>query len=127
MDPVTIDATQSTFRINFDFDSGIFEIQGRSTAENPVAKYHPLYTHIEEYCKNPAPNTEINIEVDYINSSSSRYLLSILRKLEIIKNTGKGKVAINWYYEEDDEVILGLGKDFQSIIDLNFNLIEMSD
>ena len=36
-------------------------------------------------------------------------------------------VEINWYYEEDDEDMFEAGEDYQSIINLNFKMIEIED
>ena len=122
-----IDGTTKTFEINFDPDIAILEIKGRSTSENPKLNYQVLLDTLEEYVRNPVPRTIVNLEIEYINSSSSRYMLTIFRLLEDIHKAKKSQVDINWYYEEDDEVIISLGKDFKGIIEVPINLIEIVD
>ena len=39
------------------------------------------------------------------------------------ENKSGNEVAINWYYEEDDEDMLEAGEDYDAIIDLPFKLI----
>jgi hypothetical protein len=43
-----------------------------------------------------------------------------------LKKDGKA-IAVNWYYEEDDIDMMETGEDFQDLIDLDFNLVELSE
>ena len=68
----------------------------------------------------------MNIQLEYFNTSSSKCILDIFKKLELIYKKGS-KVQINWYYEEDDEDMFEAGEDYQSIINIPFSMIEMED
>jgi hypothetical protein len=50
----------------------------------------------------------------------------VFKKLEAIYKN-KNDVKINWYYEEDDEDMLEAGEDYESIIRVPFNMIEIVD
>ncbi len=62
--------------------------------------------------------------LEYFNTSSSKCILDVFKKLEAI-HKGKNEVIINWYYEEDDEDMLEAGEDYESIIRVPFKMIEI--
>ncbi len=125
MEPITIAGTPKTPTVSFE-PSGKVEIKGRSIPENSIAFYKPLVDWLEEYMQNPATKTEVNIQLEYFNTSSSKCILDVFKKLEAIYKSGND-VAISWYYEEDDEDMLEAGEDYQSIIKIPFKMIEIEE
>ena len=71
-----------------------------------------------------AQNT--NIQLEYFNTSSSKCILDVFKKLEAI-NKGGSAVVINWYYEEDDEDMLEAGEDYQAIISVPFKMVQIEE
>ena len=126
MDQITIEGTPKTPTVNFDATSGKVEIKGRSIPENSIEFYKPLVDWLEEYGKIPKELTEVNIQLEYFNTSSSKCILDVFKKLEVISKSGN-EVIINWYYEEDDEDMLEAGEDYQSIIRIPFKMIEIEE
>ena len=61
--------------------NGNLKISGRSIHENPEVFYEPIIEWVEEYLKHPAPKTVIDISIEYFNSSSAKYVLSMLQTL----------------------------------------------
>ncbi len=86
MKRIFIEGTRQTPYIEFDLN-GHFKIKGRSIHENPSAFFDPLIVWVKEYIKKPQETTLLNIELEYFNSSSSRYILLILQHLTEIKKT----------------------------------------
>jgi hypothetical protein len=78
---------------------------------------------IEQYARDAKPKTIINIQLEYFNTSSSKCLLDLFKKLEAINN----EIVINWYYEEDDEDMLEAGEDYDAIINIPFRMIEIDE
>jgi sugar-specific transcriptional regulator TrmB len=115
---VLIDKTVDSPYINFSED-GIIDIEGRSISEDVFSFWQPLLEWITEYCKKPAENTNVLINLEYTNSSSNKYINEILRRLEECFLNGN-KVQITWKYEEDDESILQLGTDLEAMTKLPF-------
>ena len=95
------------------------ELSGRSIPENSIAFYQPLMDWVEAHCGNVEDQLEINIRVEYFNTSSSKCLMDLLKRVEA---TGCA-ARVNWYYEDDDEDMLEAGEDYDAIIDLPFRLI----
>lgn len=126
MDPISIEGTPKTPMVNFDANTGKVEIKGRSIPENSIEFYKPLVDWLEEYGKTPKGLTEVNVQLEYFNTSSSKCILDVFKKLEAIAKSGN-EVIINWYYEEDDEDMLEAGEDYQSIIRIPFKMIEIEE
>lgn len=123
MKELVIEKTVKTPYVNFDPQSGILKIIGRSIPENPEEFYNKLFDWVNEYFKKPQEETLVNIQLEYINSGSSKFILEFFQLFQDSKSKGIN-CKINWYYEEDDEAVLELGKHYQSIIDVPFKLVE---
>ncbi len=126
MESLIIEGSPKTPTVNFDSSKGLVEIKGRSIPENSIEFYKPLVEWLESYGKSPIAQTKVNIQLEYFNTSSSKCILDVFKKLESI-HKAKNDVVINWYYEEDDEDMLEAGEDYQSIIKVPFNMVEIVD
>ena len=126
MELVNIEGTPKTPTISLNSDTGTIEIKGRSIPENSIEFYKPIVDWLDEYAKGPKEKTVVSIQLEYFNTSSSKCILDVFKKLEGIKK-GKNDVVINWYYEEDDEDMLEAGEDYESIIKIPFKMIEIVD
>ena len=104
--------------------SGELLLKGRSIPENSIEFYKPLIEWIESYSESPNSSTVLNVQLEYFNTSSSKCILDVFKKLESV--TGS-EVSIKWYYEEDDEDMLEAGEDYEAIIDLPFEMIEVEE
>jgi hypothetical protein len=102
------------------------ELKGRSIPENSIEFYKPVVDALEDYSKDPNESTKVNIQLEYFNTSSSKCILDLFKKLESIHSSGK-EVIINWYYEEDDEDMLEAGEDYEAIIKVPFKMIEVEE
>jgi hypothetical protein len=126
MEPLLIEGTPKTPSIRFESEQGLIEIKGRSIPENSIEFYKPLVDWLEKYGEGPSSLTKVNIQLEYFNTSSSKCILDVFKKLESI-HKAKHEVIINWYYEEDDEDMLEAGEDYESIIRVPFKMIEIVD
>lgn len=123
MKKLEIEKTSNTPYVVFDPETGILKIEGRSIPENPGEFFDKLINWIKHYYETPARHTQMDLNLEYVNSGSSKYLLGIFRLIKKKHDEGK-KSTINWYYEEDDEAILSLGEHYRSTVKMPFNLIE---
>ncbi|MFP4365552.1 MAG: DUF1987 domain-containing protein [Bacteroidota bacterium] len=126
MESINIEGTPKTPSIRFDAKEGIIEMRGRSIPENSTEFFKPLVDWLDQYASDPASKTIVNFHLEYFNTSSSKCILDIFKKLEMV-HKGKNEVFVNWYYEEDDEDMLEAGEDYESIIRIPFKLIEIDD
>jgi len=126
METLTINGTLKTPEILLNAEKGMLEFKGRSIPENSTEFYKPVFDWINEYSKKPKSTTSVKMHLEYFNTSSSKRILDIFKKLEKIKKAGN-EVSINWYYDEDDEDMLEAGEDYESIIKIPFKMIEVID
>ena len=122
MDAIYIEPTPKTPEINFNAEKGLISMKGRSIPEHTVEFYKPLHNWIDEYGQNPSSNTIIEIFIEYYNTSSSKSILDLLKRLEAIHTSGND-VLLKWFYEEDDESLMESGEEFKSMVDIPFELI----
>jgi hypothetical protein len=92
-------------------DSNKLELVGRSIPENPELIFRRLDDWITlHFEKNNG--LDVYIQLEYINSGSSKYLYEILKRLTGYARSGK-QVNLKWLYEEDDEAMLELGEHYR--------------
>lgn len=126
MELINIEGTPKTPTITMNPETGVVGIKGRSIPENSIEFYKPIVDWLEEYTKLPQPKTVVNVQLEYFNTSSSKCILDVFKKFEILKKDNN-EVVINWYYEEDDEDMLEAGEDYESIIKVPFKMIQIVD
>ncbi|MBI5218902.1 MAG: DUF1987 domain-containing protein [Bacteroidia bacterium] len=126
MEPLSIEGTLRTPTVKFNYLAGKIEIKGRSIMDNAIGFYKPLYTWLEKYQANPQKHTEVNFQLEYFNTASSKCLVDIFKSLMAIYSA-RNQVVINWYYTEDDDDMADVGEDFQAIVNIPFNIIKIQD
>ncbi|MDX1904493.1 MAG: DUF1987 domain-containing protein [Thermonemataceae bacterium] len=125
MENLIIEPTNKTPRVNFNAISGKMELSGRSIPENAFQFYDELSRWLDDYSKTPAKETVFNFKLEYFNTSSSMYVLGILKKLERMHLEGK-KITICWYYDIEDEDMLQTGEDLKQIVkEVPMQMMEM--
>lgn len=107
-------------------EDGVLIISGRCIPENAITFFEPLFKFIADYSKKPYPLTEVNVMLEYANSSTNRSLMTAFTLFEKIFENGNN-VTINWYYETGDDLMLDLGTDFKSLLRIPFSLIEKEE
>jgi hypothetical protein len=123
---ISIAATDSTPALEFDMQQGTLSLTGKSIPQDPTLFYGPLLKQLDEYIANPAAETTVNINLQYFNTPSAKYLQDIFQKLEVLTENSKS-VFVNWHYETDDTDMLQAGKDYQGIIKLSFSFKEIKE
>lgn len=123
MEKLEIQRRANTPSVIFNSQTGVMKIEGRSIPENPGEFYDELIDWLKKYFSEDHPDTTLEMNLEYVNSGSSKYLLGLFRVIKEEVKKGK-KITINWYYEEDDEAIQSLGEHYKSSLKIPFNMIE---
>jgi hypothetical protein len=126
MNTLHLEGTSKTPSIIFSVEKGLFEISGKSIPENSIEFYQPIYDWLDQYSQQPNKSTSVRIQLEYFNTSSSKCLLDVFRKLEALQKTGKSEVTIIWLYEEEDEDMMEAGDDYQTIVNIPFQLTKVT-
>ena len=124
MEPINIPGTLKTPAIKADPQSGVIEIKGRSNPENSVLFYKPLFDWLIDYTKEPVANTTVKVQLEHFNTSSSKCILEVFKKLEVLKKSDK-EVVVNWYYEKNDEDILEAGENYEAMTTIPFQMMPL--
>ena len=122
MDTLLIEGTAKTPFVKFGRQGEEFEISGKSIPEDTIEFYKPVFDWLDRYAIEPAKSTGIKIQLEYFNTSSSKCLLDIFKKLEALQKSGRSEVTVQWMYEEEDEDMQEAGEDYQAIVDIPFQL-----
>ena len=122
METISLESTRKTPMVLLD-PSGKIRIGGRSIPEDASKFFDGILNWVLEYVNTPKELTTIDIELEYFNSGSAKFVMQILRELSELVHHGK-ELKINWFYEEGDDDILERGEYYASILDLEINFIE---
>lgn len=125
MQDIRIEGSPKTPAVKFEAN-GHLEISGRSIPENSIEFYDSILSWLDEYSGSPKEVTTMDVKLEYFNTSSSKCILDVFKKLEAMKKNGS-EVVVNWFYEADDEDMLEAGEDYDAIIDLPFTMKEVAE
>lgn len=123
-DIIVIEPTESTPSVKFDRKGGSLTLKGNSMPEDPIKFYLLILELLDDYIKQPAAQTTLNIHFKYINTMSTKCLYDLLKKTEALLRT-RHKVTVNWYYQEEDDDIMEKGMDYKELINLPFNIVQV--
>lgn len=126
MNPFSIGKTHNTPAVSFDPEKKVFELSGKSIPEDPQAFYNSVLDWVDQYTANPLDKLTVNIRLDYFNTSSSKIIFTIFKKFESMPKAAD-KIEINWYYEEGDYDLLESGEDYEALLKIPFNVIEVPE
>lgn len=123
MEKLIIQGEKKTPYISLDPGSRQLKFEGRSIPEDTISFYEPILKWIEQYVEEAREGTtDLHVNLEYFNTSTSRYLFGIFKKLEAYHNKGN-PVLIHWYYEKDDFEMLESGEDYASILKIPFKMV----
>ncbi len=126
VDKFVVEASAKTPTVNLDADTGVLLFQGRSIPENTLDFYSPIYNWIDDYCQSPNEETILQMRLEYFNTSSSKCFMELFKKFELISKKGR-KVSVEWFFEVNNHDMEEAGADYQAIIELPFNIIEVEE
>ena len=126
MEAFVREKTKSTPGITMDPQQHHLEIKGESYPENSANFYSPMLEWLDNYLQqlNDTP-VQVDIELIYFNSSSSKVFMNFFDMLEDAAQRGV-PVAVNWMYHEDNDTALECGEEFQEdMAHVTFHLVPL--
>jgi len=121
MDSLFIKPTADTPKVTFE-SSGELTMEGRSLPENPNVFYDPLLNWANA-CT--LPNIVFNLRLEYFNTASSKLIFSLLKGF--IDNSFVKEIRVKWHYEIGDLDSLEMGQQYQSLLKIPFEYIEVAE
>jgi len=83
---LVIEKTSKTPKIELKYSSGEISLAGRSLPENATRTYEPVLAWVSNYVIQPQPVTNLRLNVEYFNTSSSLWISKIVKTLTRINN-----------------------------------------
>jgi len=122
MENLEIAGTPKTPTILLNGEDGTMLLEGRSNPENARDFFQPVMDWLEEYLKHPAERTDLKINLELFNTSSSKYLMEILRKIRFLADN-EHPFNVTWLYEEDDLEMLDTAEAYEMMTGLRFEKV----
>lgn len=122
MKNINLEPTTSTPAVRFSSDGRLL-MEGRSLPEDVNRFYNPLIAWVKVLTTEVV---KIDLNLEYLNSASSKKVLELLRVLD--NNEAIKELIVNWHYEADDEDALESGQIFEDfLIKAEFRYHEYSE
>ena len=132
MKKLYISPTKTTPEILLSPEENIFYIRGISSPEDVRAMYYPVIEWIkifideilkgEKNSYSPDFPLKFQINLDYFNSSSAKFLFDIFSDLKRLISSDV-PIIVEWFYSEGDIDLKDAGKEIASLAGLEFSYI----
>lgn len=125
MNHYKVSASSEFPEVNLNHENGKLSISGKSYMEDAISFYEPILAWLKAYNNQPASKTEFTFALEYMNTSSSKYILDIFDLLNQIHIKGH-IVEVIWQYYKEDEDMEDQGRQYAELFNLPFRF-EMKD
>jgi hypothetical protein len=127
MRKLIVDQTTNSPRVIFDPDKNRYEISGESRPPDVAGFYSEILSWIDDYSHHLLKSKEdepvfFNLDFEYFNSSSAKYILDLCKKIAEVRTGGKN-INVKWHYEDDDTDMLEVGKEMSKMARFPFEYV----
>ena len=122
MNDFSLPGSQSTPAIQSDWAAGSISMQGDSYPENSFELFHPVFDWIERFLAEAERPLSLELRLLYLNTSSIKAMMEIFDLLEGAHQQGKS-VAVNWYYDRQNERVVELAEEFKEDCTFPFSIL----
>jgi hypothetical protein len=125
MRKVIIERTAYSPGVILDPENNQYEISGESRPPNALAFYEEILSWADEFSDwltgSPQVSNavQINLDFDYFNSSSAKYLLDFCKKMTRLQMK-VNNITIRWYYDAEDTDMLEVGQEMSKLARIPF-------
>ncbi|MFQ6538133.1 MULTISPECIES: biofilm regulation phosphoprotein SiaC [Aphanothece] len=95
---LSFEATRSTPEVYCDWNKGHIRMAGESYPENPYEMFDSIISWVEHYLQHANRPLVVELELNYLNTSSVRAMIEILDLLQDAHDHGKS-AAVRWIYD----------------------------
>ncbi len=126
MEPINIQKTFSTPLVKFVPEENKLLIEGRMIPEDATAVFTPISSWVNSYFEEGNSTLNVVFRLYYYNTSSSKRIVNLLRKMDEYYANGK-KINVRWEYEEGDDDCMRDGQDFQGLVKVPVEVVETKE
>lgn len=119
-----IEKTKSTPYVYLSQTENTLIIEGESFPENSAKFYAPVLDWLKEFVAQlEVEKVELEFEIVYFNSSTSKVFMTIFDLLEAAVENGKN-ISVTWRCDEQNETAIECGEEFKEDLDsLPFDIV----
>ena len=120
MSTLHIDPTNTSPLIDYNKETGILEISGKSLPTNAIEFYEPVFEWANSFFNSAdiPTNFSLKFNLDYYNTASSKQIAKLFTIME--NSLASTIVTVNWCYDEEDIDMLEAGQRFDKLLKISF-------
>jgi hypothetical protein len=127
MRKLVIEQTSYSPKVILDPDRNRYEIAGESRPPDVAGFYSDILNWFDDYSHHILRSDEsepvvFNLDFDYFNSSSAKYILDFCKKIAGVRFKGKD-ISVKWHYEDDDIDMLETGREMSKMAKFPFEYV----
>lgn len=126
MERLSISAGVSSPSVEFDAATGVLEIGGESYPENSFEFYSPLIRWLDQYLVEGSNAVHFKVALSYLNTSSTKYMIDILDRLEAAHAKGRS-ISIEWFYDADNDRARDTIEEFKEDFSMPFAVVPVKE
>jgi hypothetical protein len=120
---LSVPGSQSSPSIRADWNAGVVVMSGESYPENSFELYDQLIQWIDTYLSTLDRSLTLELHLNYLNTSSIRFMIDIFDLLEAAHSAGK-QVLVQWMFDDRNPRSAELGSEFKE--DYSFPFLILS-
>lgn len=121
MEPLRIAQTRSTPSVHFDAGTGVLAIGGESYPEDSHQFFGPLVDWVDAFLSDAGGQVTFRVDLTYMNTSSTKYMIDILDRLETAHTAGR-EITVEWYFDEDNDREIDTIEELKEDFEMPFTL-----
>ncbi len=122
MNDLVIEGTVSSPSVKGDWQNGVLFMEGDSYPENSYELYSAMVAWVTQYLKESPNPLTLELTLLYLNTSSIKVMMDVFDEMEECFQEGR-QVAVNWYFDTENERVAELAEEFKEDCTFPFNII----
>ena len=122
---LSVPGSQSTPSIRADWKAGVVVMSGESYPENSFELYDQLIQWINSYLNSSEHSLTLELHLNYLNTSSIRFMIDIFDLLESAFEDGK-EVLVQWMFDDRNTRSSELGAEFKEDYTFPFLILSIN-
>lgn len=129
---ILIDPTESSLKVNLNYDESFLLIEGESRPEDALKFFEPILLSLNYFKKSLNESREnlifeVVFKLDYFNSTSTKFIVDIAKILKAIDEIPYAAINTKWYYKKIDEDIMESGYELADWTGLQIEMVEIEE
>ncbi|KAF0653755.1 MULTISPECIES: biofilm regulation phosphoprotein SiaC [Cyanophyceae] len=122
---LSVPGSQSSPSIRADWKAGVVVMSGESYPENSFELYDQLIQWIESYLSTADQSLTLELHLNYLNTSSIRFMIDIFDLLQSAFDEGK-EVLVQWMFDDRNPRSAELGSEFKEDYTFPFLILSIN-